>query len=53
VGYKKLSKWISEVGQKNQTPHVVRNPTPTPPKNLRHLATPTPQPWQVLLVCSA
>jgi len=29
---------------KNPTPSVVRNPTPTPPKNLRLLTTPTPQP---------
>jgi len=34
------------IGQKNPTPipSVVRNPTPTPPKNLRLLTTPTPQP---------
>jgi len=32
------------VGQKNPTPtpSVVRNPTPAPPKNLRHLTTPQP-----------
>jgi len=35
------------------TPSLVRNPTPTPPKNIRLLKTPTPQPWlrreQILL----
>jgi len=34
---------------KHPTPSVVRNPTPTPPENLRLLRTatpaPTPQPW--------
>jgi len=30
---------------KNPTTSVVRNPIPTPPKNLRLLATPTTQPW--------
>jgi len=34
------------VEQKNPTPtsSVVRNPTPTPPENLRLLTTPAPQP---------
>ena len=46
---KKWSNWTSGVGvglkNSTPTPSVVRNPTPTPPKNLRLLATPatTPQ----------
>jgi len=45
VWFKKWSNWTSRVGQKNPTltPSVVRNPTP--PKNLRLVMTPTPQPW--------
>ena len=37
VWFKKWSNWTFEVGQKNPTPtpSVVRNPTATPPKNLR------------------
>ena len=45
VWYEKWCNWTSGVGQKNPTPipSVVKNPTPIPPKNLRLLATPTPQ----------
>ena len=47
VRRKKLSNCTSGVGQRNPNaiPSVVRNPTPTPPKNLRLLTTLTPQPW--------
>ena len=48
VWCKKWSTWTSgvEVGQKNPTPtpSVVRNPNPTPPKNLWPLTTLTPAP---------
>ena len=50
VWCKRWFNWTSGVGQKLQirpTPSVVRNPTPTPPKKRRLVATPTlaPQPW--------
>jgi len=45
------SNGLSEPDIKNptQSPSVLRNPTPTPPKNLRLFATlaPTPQPWSL------
>jgi len=52
VWCKTWSNWTSGlgVGQKNPTPSVVRNPTPTPPKNLPLLTTPAPQPWSQTLL---
>jgi len=43
----------SEVKCLTPTPGVLRNPTPTPPKKLRLLATPTPQPcsWCTSEMC--
>jgi len=35
----------SRTTKSTPTPSVVRNPIPTPPKNLRLLTTPAPQSW--------